>query len=258
VQSVTYRDRLASLVESATRSHQRASVDDVLKFFWAFPSQAEQHHIVSFLDLETAKIDALIAEQERLIALLQEKRQAVISHAVTKGLNPNVPMKDSGLEWIGAMPAHWTLPPVADRYFVELGKMLDEKRITGTHLTPYLRNVNVQWDDVRTDELPEMDIAPHEAERYLVCEGWRDWTRGHLGWTHHTLRLSEGIASPESAAQHRGPSVYALHLATRRLNGRLHSERQPEHNSAPDCSAASALSFPHSAGWGAAGHRDVS
>ncbi|MEI2812293.1 MAG: hypothetical protein V9E91_00315 [Burkholderiaceae bacterium] len=62
---------------------------------------------MSFLDRETAKIDALIAEQQRLIELLKEKRQSVISHAVTKGLNPNVPMKDSGVEWLGEVPEHW-------------------------------------------------------------------------------------------------------------------------------------------------------
>ena len=67
----------------------------------------ELRAIVRFLDRETAKIDALVAEQEKLIGLLQEKRQAVISHAVTKGLDPNVLMKDSGVEWLGEVPAHW-------------------------------------------------------------------------------------------------------------------------------------------------------
>ncbi|MFT8922889.1 restriction endonuclease subunit S [Acetobacter sp.] len=67
----------------------------------------EQQAIASFLDRECGKIDALIAEQERLIALLAEKRQAVISHAVTKGLNPNAPMKDSGIPWIGMVPEGW-------------------------------------------------------------------------------------------------------------------------------------------------------
>lgn len=71
------------------------------------PSFDEQETIAAFLDLETAKIDALVAEQERLIALLKEKRQAVTSHAVTKGLNPDAPMKDSGIEWLGDIPAHW-------------------------------------------------------------------------------------------------------------------------------------------------------
>jgi type I restriction enzyme S subunit len=60
-----------------------------------------------FVDRETSKIDELVAEQRRLIELLKEKRQAVISHAVTKGLNPNVPLRDSGIEWLGEVPEHW-------------------------------------------------------------------------------------------------------------------------------------------------------
>lgn len=74
-----------------------------------FPSVQEQHGIAGFLDRETAKIDALMAEQEQLIALLKEKRQAVISRAVTQGLDPSVPMKDSGVEWLGQVPAHWAV-----------------------------------------------------------------------------------------------------------------------------------------------------
>ncbi|WP_374483449.1 hypothetical protein [Zoogloea sp.] len=73
----------------------------------------EQKEIASFLDRETAKIDALIAEQEKLLTLLAEKRQATISHAVTKGLNPDVPMKDSGVAWLGEVPRHWVLTPLA-------------------------------------------------------------------------------------------------------------------------------------------------
>ncbi|WP_419533354.1 hypothetical protein [Endozoicomonas sp.] len=71
------------------------------------PPIAQQEHIVSFLDYETAKIDTLIEEQQTLIRLLKEKRQAVISHAVTKGLNPDAPMKDSGVEWLGEVPEKW-------------------------------------------------------------------------------------------------------------------------------------------------------
>ena len=73
------------------------------------PSKVEQEKIYSFLDHETAKIDKLIEKQQQLIELLKEKRQAVISHAVTKGLNPDVPMKDSGVEWLGEVPEHWSL-----------------------------------------------------------------------------------------------------------------------------------------------------
>ncbi|CAI2500934.1 restriction endonuclease subunit S [Serratia liquefaciens] len=76
------------------------------------PSEKEQQLIVKFLDHETAKIDNLIEKQKQLIELLKEKRQAVISHAVTKGLNPNVPMKDSGVEWLGEVPEHWGVKPL--------------------------------------------------------------------------------------------------------------------------------------------------
>ncbi|MDE1980696.1 MAG: restriction endonuclease subunit S [Betaproteobacteria bacterium] len=75
----------------------------------AIPPDSEQSAIASFLDCETAKIDTLIAKQEKLIELLKEKRQAIISHAVTKGLNPNVRMKDSGVEWLGEVPEHWSV-----------------------------------------------------------------------------------------------------------------------------------------------------
>lgn len=81
--------------------------DTFVNFKFAMPDFDAQEKIANFLDHETAKIDALIAKQQQLIQLLKEKRQAVISHAVTKGLNPNAPMKDSGIEWLGEVPAHW-------------------------------------------------------------------------------------------------------------------------------------------------------
>jgi type I restriction enzyme S subunit len=84
----------------------------------ALPPMDEQAAIITFLGSETAKIEALIAEQEKLIILLAEKRQATISHAVTRGLNPNAPMKDSGVAWLGEVPAHWDVVPL--KYLVEL------------------------------------------------------------------------------------------------------------------------------------------
>lgn len=78
----------------------------------AIPSACEQTQIASFLDSETSRIDNLIAKQEKLIELLEEQRKSIISHAVTKGLNPNAPMKDSGVEWLGEVPEHWKLTPL--------------------------------------------------------------------------------------------------------------------------------------------------
>ncbi|MFN7909821.1 MAG: restriction endonuclease subunit S [Microcystis sp.] len=76
------------------------------------PPLPEQQKIAQFLDQETSKIDNLITKKERLIKLLKEKRTALISHAVTKGLNPDVPMKDSGVEWLGEIPEHWEIVPL--------------------------------------------------------------------------------------------------------------------------------------------------
>lgn len=87
---------------------KRVPTDVINNFKIAAPTLCEQTQIARFLDHETARIDALIEEQQRLIELLKEKRQAVISHAVTKGLDPTVPMKDSGVEWLGEVPAHWS------------------------------------------------------------------------------------------------------------------------------------------------------
>lgn len=142
------------------------------------PPRDEQIAIAAFLDHETGRIDDLIAEQERLITLLDEKRQAVIIHIMTKGLDPDVEMKDSGIEWLGEVPAHWQVCNLSYHYRVELGKMLDEKTITSDHLHPYLRNVDVQWSGVNTTDLPMMTINPEDHHRYelqpgdlLVCEG---------------------------------------------------------------------------------------
>lgn len=85
------------------------STDSVRALPALIPPSFEQTQIARFLDHETARIDALIEEQQRLIELLKEKRQAVISHAVTKGLDPTAPMKDSGVEWLGKVPKHWAI-----------------------------------------------------------------------------------------------------------------------------------------------------
>ena len=77
----------------------------------AVPPVDELQKVLAFLDRETAKIDELVAEQRRLMELLKEKRQAVISHAVTQGLNSHAPMKPSGIEWLGEVPAHWEVLP---------------------------------------------------------------------------------------------------------------------------------------------------
>lgn len=118
------------------------------------PPKDEQTAIATFLDRETRKIDTLIAEQEKLLALLAEKRQATISNAVTRGLNPDVPMKDSGVAWLGEVPRHWlvgkagfyisVLPGYA---FSSAGFSLDENNVK------LLRGINVGVGELRWDEV---------------------------------------------------------------------------------------------------------
>ncbi|PIA67319.1 restriction endonuclease subunit S [Pseudomonas sediminis] len=92
---------------SVSAAQPGLSVEIVSNLRIPVPPLSEQNAIAAFLSHETAKIEGLMAEKEKLIALLKEKRQAVISHAVTKGLDPTAPMKDSGVEWLGEVPAHW-------------------------------------------------------------------------------------------------------------------------------------------------------
>jgi type I restriction enzyme S subunit len=144
-----------------------------------FPhDKGTQGRIADFLDWKTTQIDALIAKKRALIERLKEKRLAVITQAVTKGLAPDTSLRNSCIPWLASIPVNWKTPPLSYRYSVELGKMLDEKRITRDALVPYLRNVDVQWDSINFDDLPEMDISEAEYDRYtvasgdiLVCEG---------------------------------------------------------------------------------------
>ena len=123
-------------------SKQGATVESIehtylAETFIALPPLAEQFAIVAFLDRETAKIDALVDEQQRLIELLKEKRQAVISHAVTKGLDPKAPMKHSGVEWLGEVPEHWDIVRAKTVYRERDERSTDgsEELLSVSHLT---------------------------------------------------------------------------------------------------------------------------
>lgn len=115
------------------------STDDLGNFPIPLLAQAESENIANFLDHETAKIDTLIEKQQQLIKLLKEKRQAVISHAVTKGLNPQAPMKDSGVEWLGEVPEHWVVSK-----FAFLKKVLTDYTANGSFAD---LKANVQYLD---------------------------------------------------------------------------------------------------------------
>jgi len=136
------------------------------------PAVAEQRGIASFLDRETAKIDGLVAKKERLIELLQEKRTALITRAVTQGLDPNVPMKDSGVEWLGEIPAHREVKKLKSVSSVQtgitLGKTYESRRLVRR---PYLRVANVQDGYLDLEDIAEIEIPFEEARRYELQSG---------------------------------------------------------------------------------------
>ena len=141
------------------------SADALGAFEVVVPTAMEQVAIAAFLDRETAKIDALVEEQKRLIELLKEKRQAVISQAVTKGLDPSVPMKDSGVEWLGEVPAHWEVRRVSSiSTKITNGYVGPTRDILVDHGVRYLQSLHIKANRIKFD-------TP-----YFVTE---DWSKEH-------------------------------------------------------------------------------
>ena len=150
----------------ALEGNAKSTVDSLrlpqfLNFEFSLPTIEEQNHIVNFLDHETAQIDILIAKQEKLIELLKEKRQAVISHAVTKGLNPDVNMKDSGVEWLGQVPEHWLTPRLKQliKYgssisygIVQPGDPLDEG-------VPFIQTTNISKGSFALEDFQKTSVS---------------------------------------------------------------------------------------------------
>ncbi len=141
---------------------------DSLKRVWIpVPKCEEQNAIAAFLDRETERIDALIAKKERQIELLQEKRAALISHAVTKGLNPDVKMKDSGIKWLGEIPEHW--------------EVLAIKRITsipitdGPHETPEILDEGIPFISAEAIKNDKIDFA--KMRGYISLEDHARFSR---------------------------------------------------------------------------------
>ena len=172
------------LVVVSTRSAQpHLNAQELGDAFVLLPHLHEQTAIVHFLYASDRRIQRHIRAKERLIDLLGEQKRAIIRQAVTGQTDvrtgrPYPAYRNSGVEWLGEVPEHWGVVGLCYRYEQCLGKMLDGKRITGEHLLPYLRNVDVQWDDINIADLPHMDIHPNEMARYtvrpgdlLVCEG---------------------------------------------------------------------------------------
>jgi type I restriction enzyme S subunit len=158
------RPELQSLGRGST--FVELSRDELASMALPVPPIPEQRAIATFLDRETARIDVLIGQKERLIVLLEEKRQAVISHAVTRGLDPAAPLKDSGVPWLGMVPKHWRVLPLkrlATRVDVGIAE-------ASTHAyqddgVPIIRSTNVRRNLLDTSDLYYIDPAFAEKNR---------------------------------------------------------------------------------------------
>jgi type I restriction enzyme S subunit len=137
------------------------------------PSIEEQRAIAGFLDRETAKINALVAKKERLIGLLQEKRTAIITRAVTKGLDPNVPMKDSGVEWLGKIPAQWEVWRLKHASGgLTVGVVVNPSQYVSPSGVPFLRGVDVTEGRILMDRIQFMtETANQMHSKSVLREG---------------------------------------------------------------------------------------
>lgn len=178
------------IARSVGISYPAINASDLMSLKCPIPRMEEQVAIGHFLDRETAKIDALVEEQERLIELLKEKRQAVISQAVTKGMVSNVPMKESGLEWQGNIPMHWTPTRLKALFRQEKRQGYAEKEVLSVY-----REFGVILKDSRDDNFNK---TPEDVSTYqlvepgdLVVNKMKAW-QGSLG-----ISALEGITSPD-------------------------------------------------------------
>lgn len=170
-------------------TQQNIGMGVIENLFCTLPPLPEQTQIAAFLDRETAKIDELVAEQRRLMELLKEKRQAVISHAVTRGLNPDAPLKPSGIEWLGDLPEHWRVGKCGFYLSILSGYAFPSTGFsTNESDTRLLRGINVgvnrlKWDEVvywkrsTDDALDDHEMQAGDLvigmDRPLISEGMR-------------------------------------------------------------------------------------
>lgn len=144
------------------------SYNELKNQFLPVPPRAEQDAMVTYLDQATAKIDEAIAQQQKMIDLLNERKQIIINNAVTKGLNPDAPMKDSGVDWIGQIPEHWEVCSLKKVATIILGKMLSNNP-NDKH--PYLCAKDVHYGSVDTSDLKSMSFTKDEQNKYRVLAG---------------------------------------------------------------------------------------
>jgi type I restriction enzyme S subunit len=205
---------VTSQVQSLTKGAglPRLSIENLTSIVVSVPPIEEQQLIAAFLDAEVAKLDALVLEQQRLIDLLNEKRQAVISHAVTKGLNPDAPMKPSGVEWLGDVPAHWKVLPIKrDVEFVTSGSRGWAENYSDEG-APFIRIANLTRDGI------DLEIA--DVQRVVVPAG-TEGMRTRVRPDDLLFSITAYLGSVALVPVELEPAYVSQHVALVRLRGAL-------------------------------------
>ncbi len=170
-QSITFKKEGEASMTGAG-GLKRVSPDLLKQHYLPTPDTNVQQTVVEYLDRETVRIDALVSEKEQMLALLEEKRAALISRAVTRGLNPNVVLKPSGLDWLGDVPEHWGVQRLKYLAQVRGGLTLGKKYSTKNLVEiPYLRVANVQDGYLKLDNVQTVEVPAEEIEGGLLEYG---------------------------------------------------------------------------------------
>lgn len=164
IMKAEFRKKSFGIIDSRLRLYS----DKFFSIPVTVPPKDEQDQIVNYIKAKSKKIKHFIQKKQAFIELLKEQRQAIISRAVTKGIDPDVSLKDSGIEWLGDIPEHWELRRLKNVCDVVLGKMLCSEDKGGYSLKPYLKSKNIGWENVIIDDVENMWFSDKELETYRI------------------------------------------------------------------------------------------
>ncbi len=171
INSIIVREQF-NYLSTTTTGLNNISAEMLREIIIPSPPLYIQKAIANYLDEKVAKIDHIIEKTKESIEEYKKYKQSLITETVTKGLNPNVEMKDSGIEWIGEIPEHWKITKSKFLYDIVLGKMLCTKQIDNSYtLENYLCAQNIKWEGISTKEIKQMWFSPREKKQYLLKYG---------------------------------------------------------------------------------------
>ncbi|MDO8334476.1 MAG: restriction endonuclease subunit S, partial [Nitrosomonas sp.] len=206
----TLSDEFINQVDASTYGSKmpRASWDFIGLMAVPVPAN-ESEKIANFLDHETAKIDTLIEKQQQLIKLLKEKRQAVISHAVTKGLNPNAKMRDSGVEWLGEVPQHWEVSRI---------KNVVSEIVDGPHFSPKYQDEGYMFISARNIKVDRWSL---EDAKYISEADFHEFNKRVRPGKGDVLLTKGGTTGVARAVDLDFPFQVWVHVAVLKTNQTL-------------------------------------